>query len=131
MMFAPDSTAAGGTGAISIQQIATIVIPLLVGIGLVPLVDFLKKAMAWIDNLPAPVMQILVAVLAAVGNWIFHLLNVTAPVGGLNGVTATWLGTFFTALVAFFLKNGKSLAALKDAVVEPAPAAPVGKAPPH
>jgi hypothetical protein len=96
----------------TLLQFLTLLIPVIVGIGTVPLFDLIKKLSSLIDGLPDAVKQLLVLVIAYLLNLLGSALGVTLPttLGGLDSMT---VGTLLSAILAYILKNAAQLSTIK------------------
>lgn len=83
-----------------LKYLLPILIPALLGVSLVPVMAFLKKLSAWVDNLPAWAQRAIVGLLAVGATQLGAVLGVPIPedVLHMNGEAVT---AILTALIAF------------------------------
>ena len=113
-MFIQDTTATVTTSGSSVQNTLLVLVPLIAGVILPPIMNWLKAAMAWIDKLPPTTQRLIVALLAAGFNWGCQLLHVTAPTD-ISGVNAAWIGTVLTTLIALGVHLANELRTVQQA----------------
>lgn len=80
--------------------------PLIIGMLTVPVMNTLKKAVVFVDNLSAPVQQIVVVLIAWGLTHLTSLTNVVLP-ESLHLVTGDHIEALLSAAIAFGIHAGK------------------------
>lgn len=96
------------------MELITVLIPIVVGAATTWLFDRFKQGLALLDDAPAVVKQIAVAVLAFGLTQLAALLGITLSTHDIAGLTPTDISTILSALIAYLLHSGKQNTAIME-----------------